>query len=193
MRSSFLPLALPASLVFLLAACGHEEATPTSIRPAMVVQPQPSAQAMDSYPGEVRARYEPDLAFRIGGKVSKRLVEEGERVKANQALRTQELQGAAEHILLDYTRLLQWHVATLMDNEISGQPQSFQRSGKPIKSIRQRIVGKGGRVRGNLMGKRVDFSARSVITPDPNLVSTHTNANRGCICTFQFESHLFCF
>jgi len=90
-------------------------------------------------------------------------------VKANQALKTQELQGAAEHILLDYTRLLQWHVATLMDNEISGQPQSFQRSGKPIKSIRQRIVGKGGRVRGNLMGKRVDFSARSVITPDPNL------------------------
>jgi len=64
-------------------------------------------------------------------------------VKANQALRTQELQGAAEHILADYTRLLQWHVATLMDNEISGQPQSFQRSGKPIKSIRQRIVGKG--------------------------------------------------
>jgi len=97
-------------------------------------------------------------------------------VKANQALRTQELQGAAEHILLDYTRLLQWHVATLMDNEISGQPQSFQRSGKPIKSIRQRIVGKGGRVRGNLMGKRVDFSARSVITPDPNLVSQqHAN------------------
>ena len=35
-------------------------------------------------------------------------------------------------------------------------------SGKPIKSIRQRLVGKGGRVRGNLMGKRVDFSARSV-------------------------------
>lgn len=98
-------------------------------------------------------------------------------VKANQALRTQELQGAAEHILLDYTRLLQWHVATLMDNEISGQPQSFQRSGKPIKSIRQRIVGKGGRVRGNLMGKRVDFSARSVITPDPNLVSRQPTAN----------------
>ena len=52
---------------------------------------------------------------------------------------------------------------------MSGQPQSLQRSGKPIKSIRQRLVGKAGRVRGNLMGKRVDFSARSVITPDPNL------------------------
>lgn len=86
MRSAFLPLALPVSLVFLLAACGHEEATQATVRPAMVVQPQPSAQAMDSYPGEVRARYEPDLAFRIGGKVSKRLVEEGERVKANQPL-----------------------------------------------------------------------------------------------------------
>lgn len=86
MRSTFLPLALPVSLVFLLAACGHEEAAQTTVRPAMVVQPQPSAQAMDSYPGEVRARYEPDLAFRIGGKVSKRWVEEGERVKANQPL-----------------------------------------------------------------------------------------------------------
>ncbi|AZC22855.1 Multidrug efflux system, membrane fusion component MexJ [Pseudomonas sessilinigenes] len=52
----------------------------------MVVQPEPSARALDSYPGEVRARYEPDLAFRIGGKVSRRLVEEGERVKANQPL-----------------------------------------------------------------------------------------------------------
>ncbi|MCR4541424.1 efflux RND transporter periplasmic adaptor subunit [Pseudomonas sp. 18.1.10] len=86
MRSTFLPLALPVSLAILLAACGHEEAAQTVIRPAMVVQPQPSAQASDSYPGEVRARYEPDLAFRIGGKVSKRLVEEGERVKANQPL-----------------------------------------------------------------------------------------------------------
>jgi DNA-directed RNA polymerase II subunit RPB1 len=75
-------------------------------------------------------------------------------VKANQALkRAQDQQGAAaEHLLLDYARLLQWHVATLMDNEISGQPQSFQRSGKPIKSVRQRIVGKGGRVRGNVSG-----------------------------------------
>ena len=86
MRSTFLPLALPLSLALLLAACGHEDTAKTPLRPAMVVQPQPSAQATDSYPGEVRARYEPDLAFRIGGKVSKRLVEEGERVKANQPL-----------------------------------------------------------------------------------------------------------
>ncbi len=81
-----LPLALPVGLAFLLSACGHEEGPQVSVRPAMVVQPEPSAQAMESFPGEVRARYEPELAFRIGGKVSRRLVEEGQRVKADQPL-----------------------------------------------------------------------------------------------------------
>ncbi|MFL6609670.1 MAG: efflux RND transporter periplasmic adaptor subunit [Pseudomonas sp.] len=81
-----LPLALPVSLAFLLSACGHDEPVAAVVRPAMVVKPEPSALAMDSYPGEVRARFEPDLAFRIGGKVSRRLVEEGQRVKANQPL-----------------------------------------------------------------------------------------------------------
>lgn len=38
-----------------------------------------------------------------------------------------------------------------------------------MKSIKQRLKGKEGRIRGNLMGKRVDFSARTVITPDPSL------------------------
>ena len=79
-------LVLPLCLVSLLAACGQEVAAPVVVRPAMVVQPVPSSQAMDSYPGEVRARFEPQLAFRIAGKVSRRLVEEGERVKADQPL-----------------------------------------------------------------------------------------------------------
>lgn len=47
--------------------------------------------------------------------------------------------------------------------------QATQRSGRPIKSICQRLKAKEGRIRGNLMGKRVDFSARTVITPDPNI------------------------
>lgn len=81
-----LPVALPALLIALLSACGQESTPPTVIRPAMVVQPQPASAAVDSYPGEVRARFEPELAFRIGGKVSKRLVEEGQRVKADQPL-----------------------------------------------------------------------------------------------------------
>ena len=65
--------------------------------------------------------------------------------------------------------LLQFHVTTMIDNEVTGQPQAKQKSGKPIKSLRERLVGKAGRVRGNLMGKRCDFSARTVIGGDPNL------------------------
>lgn len=45
----------------------------------------------------------------------------------------------------------------------------MQKSGRPLKSISERLKAKEGRVRGNLMGKRVDFSARTVITGDPNL------------------------
>lgn len=86
----------------LLIACGKEAPVQAVIRPAMVVQPQPAAQSMDSYPGEVRARFEPELAFRIGGKVSKRLVEEGQRVKANQPLA--ELDAQDVRLQLDATR-----------------------------------------------------------------------------------------
>lgn len=46
----------------------------------------------------------------------------------------------------------------------AGIPKSNQKSGRPIKSISERLKGKSGRIRGNLMGKRVDFSARTVIT-----------------------------
>ena len=65
--------------------------------------------------------------------------------------------------------MLQYFIATLVDNKIPGIGPVAQRSGRPLKAIKDRLSGKGGRVRGNLMGKRVDFSARSVITPDPNL------------------------
>jgi DNA-directed RNA polymerase II subunit RPB1 len=47
--------------------------------------------------------------------------------------------------------------------------QATQKSGRPLKSVEQRLKGKEGRLRGNLMGKRVNFCARTVITPDPNL------------------------
>ena len=74
------------------------------------------------------------------------------------------------HIRKDTVELLQYYCAILMNNEMSGLPQGKnKKGGKAIKSIRQRLKGKEGRLRGNLMGKRVDFSARTVITPDPNL------------------------
>ena len=63
---------------------------------------------------------------------------------------------------------LQYFVATLMNNDMTSG-RATKKSGQPIKAIYARLKGKEGRVRGNLMGKRVDFSARSVISPDPNL------------------------
>jgi multidrug efflux system membrane fusion protein len=81
-----LSFVVPLSLIAMLAACGNGEPVAPSIRPAMVVQPQPAAEMMDTYPGEVRARLEPELAFRIGGKVTKRLVEVGQQVKKDQRL-----------------------------------------------------------------------------------------------------------
>lgn len=88
-------------------------------------------------------------------------------VKSNACLKKYEQDGAPNHIIRDYEQLLQFHLSTLINNEISGQPIAMQKSGRPIKSISARLKGKEGRIRGNLMGKRVDFSARSVITPDP--------------------------
>jgi len=64
---------------------------------------------------------------------------------------------------------LQYSVNCLFDNSVPGLPKAKHTSGKKIKSISERLKGKEGRIRGNLMGKRVDFSARSVISPDPSL------------------------
>ena len=90
-------------------------------------------------------------------------------VKANLTLKNAITQGQANHIVEQFEQLLQYHVATFIDNQLPDMPQAQQRSGKPLKTLRQRLVGKEGRIRGNLVGKRVDFSARTVITPDPNL------------------------
>lgn len=65
---------------------------------------------------------------------------------------------------------LQYEVATLIDNNFPGLAPSQQvRSGRVMRSVTDRLRGKEGRIRGNLLGKRVDFSARSVITPDPHI------------------------
>uniref|UniRef100_A0A0P6DBI8 DNA-directed RNA polymerase subunit n=1 Tax=Daphnia magna TaxID=35525 RepID=A0A0P6DBI8_9CRUS len=90
-------------------------------------------------------------------------------VKANNELQRNEQSGAAAHIIAENIKMLQFHVATMVDNDSPGLPRAQQKSGRPIKSVKARLKGKEGRIRGNLMGKRVDFSARTVITPDPNL------------------------
>ena len=102
-------------------------------------------------------------------------------MRANRALREHEKNGAPNHIQLQLARLLQYHLATFVDNLIPGQAPATTRSGRPLKSISQRLKGKEGRIRGNLMGKRVDFSARTVITPDPNLAIDEVGVPRS-IC-----------
>ncbi|MCW2294062.1 multidrug efflux system membrane fusion protein [Pseudomonas sp. BIGb0408] len=77
---------VPVCLVLSLVACSNAEAPQPGIRPAMVAQPQLATELVDSYPGEIRARLEPELAFRIGGKVTRRLVEVGQRVDKDAAL-----------------------------------------------------------------------------------------------------------
>jgi len=88
-------------------------------------------------------------------------------LKANNSLRDK--METNTDVVDDWTTLLQYYVATLVNNNIPGVASHAQRSGRPLKSIKERLNGKGGRVRGNLMGKRVDYSARSVITPDANI------------------------
>lgn len=90
-------------------------------------------------------------------------------VRENQKLRNRIDSGDSRDMVDKLTGILQFHVATYVDNDISGLPPSQQRSGRPLKTLKSRLGAKTGRVRGNLMGKRVDFSARSVITPDPNI------------------------
>ena len=104
------------------------------------------------------ARSEDDLTYKLN-----------EIIKASARLTRQEAAGAPAHIVREFAALLQFHVTTYLDNTKPGHPVAQQRSGRPIKSISQRLKGKEGRVRGNLMGKRVDFSARTVISGDPNL------------------------
>ena len=90
-------------------------------------------------------------------------------IKNDKTLQLKIENNANKNVIDEMTNVVQYHVATLVDNEIPGVAPSAQRSGRPLKSIQQRLGGKEGRIRYNIQGKRVEYSARSVITPDPNL------------------------
>ncbi len=90
-------------------------------------------------------------------------------IRINQRLRENIDAGAPTLIIEDLSELLQYHVTTYFNNEVSGIPPARHRSGRTLKSLAQRLKGKEGRFRGNLSGKRVDYSARTVISPDPNI------------------------
>jgi DNA-directed RNA polymerase II subunit RPB1 len=122
---------------------------PPPVRPSISV---------DGGSGGGGMRGEDDLTYKLG-----------DIIRANSNVRNAELDGSPQHIYNDFVHLLQFHIATYMDNDIAGMAKALQKSGRPVKAIRARLKGKEGRLRGNLMGKRVDFSARTVITGDPNL------------------------
>jgi DNA-directed RNA polymerase subunit A' len=90
-------------------------------------------------------------------------------LRINQRLRENRDAGAPQLIVEDLWELLQYHITTYFDNQTSGIPPARHRSGRPLKTLVQRLKGKEGRFRSNLSGKRVNFSARTVISPDPGL------------------------
>lgn len=96
-----------------------------------------------------------------------------EIIKINIKLESQIKENKPYKTIKSYIDALQYHIGTIINNESpfgSGVPAAIvQRSGRLLKSLIERIKSKEGRIRGNLMGKRVDFSARSVITPDPTI------------------------
>ncbi|MEM2478593.1 MAG: DNA-directed RNA polymerase subunit A' [Candidatus Pacearchaeota archaeon] len=107
---------------------------------------------------ETGERSEDDLTHKIG-----------DIVRSNQRLIENINAGAPEVIIEDLWDLLQYHVATFIDNEISQLPPARHRGGQPLKTLSERIRGKEGHIRHNLAGKRVNYSSRSVISPDPKI------------------------
>ncbi|HYB04238.1 MAG TPA: DNA-directed RNA polymerase subunit A', partial [Nitrososphaerales archaeon] len=134
---------------------------PTSARPEWLilqVLPVPPVAVRPSITLESGIRSEDDLTHKIV-----------DILRVNQRVRESKESGTPPLIVQDLVDLLQYHVTTYFDNEVSGIPQAHHRSGRPLKTISQRLKGKEGRFRGSLSGKRVDFSSRTVISPDPSL------------------------
>ncbi|KAH8111472.1 beta and beta-prime subunits of DNA dependent RNA-polymerase [Phellopilus nigrolimitatus] len=98
-------------------------------------------------------------------------------IKASANVRRCEEEGAPAHVITEFEQLLQFHVATYMDNDIAGIPQGV-------------AEGKEGRLRGNLMGKRVDFSARTVITGDPNLELDEVGVPKSIAMTLTYPERV---
>ena len=134
---------------------------PTALRPEwtiLTVMPIPSVTMRPSITLESGERSEDDLTHKLG-----------DIVRINQRLFENINAGAPEIIIEDLWDLLQYHITTFFDNEVSQLPPARHRSGQPLKTLTARIKSKEGRIRHNLAGKRVNFSARTVISPDPKL------------------------
>ena len=135
--------------------------SPKSCRPEWMILtalPVPPVTVRPSITLESGDRSEDDLTHKLV-----------DVLRINQRLRENRDAGAPQLIVEDLWELLQYHVTTYFDNQTSGIPPARHRSGRPLKTLVQRLKGKEGRFRSNLSGKRVNFSARTVISPDPGL------------------------
>ncbi len=131
------------------------------IRPewmVLTILPIPPVTMRPSITLESGERSEDDLTHKLG-----------DIVRINQRLFENINAGAPEIIVEDLWDLLQYHVTTFFDNNIAQLPPARHRSGQPLKTLTERIKSKEGRIRHNLAGKRTNFSARTVISPDPML------------------------
>jgi DNA-directed RNA polymerase beta' subunit len=90
-------------------------------------------------------------------------------IEVNNVLRQGLEKGLAITNLMENWDFLQIQCAMYINSELPGLSLQYQGPGKPLRGFVQRLKGKQGRFRGNLSGKRVDFSGRTVISPDPNL------------------------
>ena len=134
---------------------------PEHVRPEwmiLTILPIPPVTMRPSITLESGERSEDDLTHKLG-----------DIVRINQRLFENINAGAPEIIIEDLWDLLQYHITTFFDNNIAQLPPARHRSGQPLKTITERIKSKEGRIRHNLAGKRTNFSARTVISPDPML------------------------
>lgn len=134
---------------------------PKHVRPEWLVLtllPIPPVTMRPSITLESGERSEDDLTHKLG-----------DIVRINQRLFENINAGAPEIIIEDLWDLLQYHGTTFFNNEVPQLPPARHRSGQPLKTLTARIKSKEGRIRHNLAGKRVNFSARTVISPDPKI------------------------
>ncbi|KAK7278312.1 hypothetical protein RJT34_23339 [Clitoria ternatea] len=89
-------------------------------------------------------------------------------IQANAVLRQELQESSGSSKLLDGWEMLQFEVAQFINSDVRGVP-FYMQSNKQLAGFVQRLKGKQGRFRGNLSGKRVEYTGRTVISPDPNL------------------------
>ncbi len=134
---------------------------PEATRPEwliMTVLPVPPLSIRPYIQLETGERSEDDLTHKLA-----------DIVKINSKIRRDKAAGSVAMAIKNDYDALQMHVATYMNNELPGIPPSTHRGARRLKTLAQRLSGKEGRFRNNLIGKRVDYSARTVISPDSNL------------------------